>query len=70
VVNQHPEYLERFIQAWVERYHGHHSSREMLNEPRTFHVGLTVTDYVERILKPGYRIVKAVERPPWCCLRL
>jgi hypothetical protein len=61
VVNQHPEYLERFIRAWVERYHGTIKHWEMLNEPRTFHVGLTIEDYVERILKPGYRIVKATD---------
>jgi hypothetical protein len=51
--------LERFMEAWVERYRGSIGHWEMLNEPRSFHEGLTVTEYVEGILKPGYRIVKA-----------
>jgi hypothetical protein len=59
VVHRHPEYLERFIAAWVERYKDSISYWEMLNEPASFHAGLTVMDYVDRILKPGYRIVKS-----------
>jgi hypothetical protein len=53
--------LERFIEAWVARYQGFIGHWEMLNEPRTFHEGLTVMEYVEGVLKPGYRIVKAAE---------
>jgi hypothetical protein len=33
----------------------------MLNEPHTFHKGLTVMEYVDGILKPGYHAVKAAE---------
>jgi len=61
VVRTNPAALERFIQAWVERYEGLIQHWEMLNEPKTFHKGLTVTEYVEGILKPGYQIVKAAE---------
>jgi hypothetical protein len=53
--------LERFIEAWVRRYRGSIHHWEMLNEPKSFHQGLTVLEYVEGILKPGYRIVKAAD---------
>jgi hypothetical protein len=33
----------------------------MLNEPKVHHKGLTVRSYVEGVLKPGYRIVKAID---------
>jgi hypothetical protein len=61
VVRGNASALDRFIAAWVERYRGSIHHWEMLNEPRTFHKGLTVTEYVEGILKPGYRIVKAAD---------
>jgi len=59
VVRSNASALEPFIEAWVERYKGSIHFWEMLNEPHTFHKGLTVMEYVEGILKPGYRIVKA-----------
>lgn len=61
VVNQHPEYLERFVRAWVERYHRSIKYWEILNEPSGQHFDLTVLDYVEKILKPCYRIIKEVD---------
>lgn len=61
VVREHPEYLHRFIEAMVTRYRGSIKYWEMLNEPATFHSGLTVEDYVEGILKPGYHITKSVD---------
>jgi len=61
VVRTNPGALQRFIAAWVERYQGSIHYWEMLNEPRTFHKGLTVSEYVEGILKPGYTIVKAAQ---------
>jgi hypothetical protein len=61
VVNKHPEYLERFIQAWVSRYHDRIHDWEILNEPSGQHFDLTLHDYVNRILKPGYRIIKAAD---------
>lgn len=53
--------LERFIEAWVERYKGSIQHWEMLNEPNSFHKGLTKMAYLEGILKPGYRTVKAAD---------
>ncbi len=61
VVRTKASALERFIEAWVERYKGSITHWEMLNEPRTFHEGLTVMEYIEGILKPGYRIVKGAD---------
>ncbi len=61
VVRTNPAYLEQFVEAWVQRYKGSIDHWEMLNEPRTFHEGLTVMEYVEGVLKPGYRIVKAAD---------
>jgi hypothetical protein len=61
VVQQHPEYLENYIRAWVQRYQGKIHYWEILNEPRAFHKGLTVEAYVEGILKPSYRIVKSLD---------
>ncbi len=61
VVRSNAGALEGFIEAWVERYKSSIQHWEMLNEPRTHHKGLTVIEYVEGILKPGYRIVKAAD---------
>jgi len=61
VVRSNPGYLESFIEAWVERYKGSIRYWEMLNEPGSFHKGLTVMEYVEGILKVGYKVVKAAE---------
>ncbi len=61
VVRSNPGYLESFIEAWVERYKGSIHYWEMLNEPGSFHKGLTVMEYVEGILKVGYKVVKAAE---------
>jgi hypothetical protein len=59
VVRRNPGYLEGFVQAWVQRYKGSIRHWEILNEPGQHHKGLTVMEYVERILKPSYRIVKS-----------
>lgn len=61
VVEKHPERLNAFIRAWVERYRGRIHYFEILNEPKVHHKGLTVKAYAERILKPAYRIVKSVK---------
>lgn len=61
VVERHPEYLESYVRAWVQRYKGRVHYWEILNEPRAFHKGLTVQNYVERILKPSYRIIKSLD---------
>ncbi|MGA9061696.1 MAG: family 1 glycosylhydrolase [Terracidiphilus sp.] len=61
VVANHPEYLERFIQAWVSRYKDRIHYWEILNEPSGQHFDLTLSTYVEKILKPSYRIIKAAD---------
>lgn len=61
IVNEHPEYLERFVEAWVRRYHNRIKYWEILNEPRVHHKGLTVAEYAEKILRPSYRIIKAID---------
>jgi hypothetical protein len=60
VVTHHLKSLEGFVAAWVERYKDSITYWEILNEPRSFHQGLTVLDYVDKILKPSYRIIKSV----------
>lgn len=59
VVANHPEYLERFIRAWVSRYKDRIHYWEILNEPSGQHLDLTLHAYVEGILKPSYRIIKS-----------
>jgi hypothetical protein len=61
VVEKHPEYLETFVRAWVERYKGRIHYYEILNEPSGQHQGLTIKAYVEGILKPACRIIKSVD---------
>jgi hypothetical protein len=61
IIRDHPEYLDAFITAWVRRYAGKIQHWEMLNEPHVHHKEMTVLDYVEGILKPGYRIVKSID---------
>ena len=58
---RNPQALEKFIAAWVDRYRNRIKHWEMLNEPRTFHQGMTVESYVEGVLKPGHRIVKKAD---------
>lgn len=61
IVDFHPEYLEEFIRQWGLHYKGHIRYWEILNEPKTHHEGLSVLDYVEKILKSGYVILKALD---------
>lgn len=61
VVDVHPDYLEEFIRQWGLHYKGRIRYWEILNEPKTHHAGLSVLDYVEKILKPGYVILKALD---------
>jgi hypothetical protein len=61
VITNHPQRLEAYIKAWVDRYKGKVTHWEILNEPAQFHKGLTVSLYVEKILKPAYRIIKAAD---------
>jgi len=63
VVNAHPEYLENFISHCVERYKDKIDYWEILNEPKWHHGkdGLTVMEYVEKILKPSYKIIKKAD---------
>lgn len=61
IVEKHPERLNAFIRAWVERYRGRIHYFEILNEPKVHHRGLTVRAYAEGILRPAYRIVKSVD---------
>jgi hypothetical protein len=61
VVNEHPEYLYEYVDAWVHRYHPYIRYWEILNEPSVFHKGLTVLDYIEKILKPNYKIIKSTD---------
>lgn len=61
VVDANPEYLETFIKKWVERYKGKIHYWEILNEPKSFHNGLTVMGYVDKILKPSYKIIKKID---------
>ena len=60
VVNTHPEYLENFVSKWAERYKDKIEYWEILNEPKSFHEGLTVLEYVNKILKPSYKIIKKI----------
>jgi len=61
VVANHPEYLERFVRAWVSRYKDRIHYWEILNEPSGQHFDLTLHAYVEGILKPSYRIIKTAD---------
>jgi len=61
VVANHPEYLEKFVRAWVSRYKDRIHHWEILNEPSGQHLDLTLHAYVEGILKPSYRIIKSVD---------
>lgn len=61
VVDNHPDYFVGFIQACAERYKGHVFFWEILNEPYQFHTGLTVIDYIDKILKPAYTIIKSID---------
>lgn len=61
VVNTHPEYLENFVRNWVERYKDKIEYWEILNEPNSFHEGLTVMEYVDKILIPSYKIIKKID---------
>jgi len=58
IIQKNPSDLENFVKAWVQRYRGKIHFWEILNEPKVFHKDLTVSDYVEKILKPCYRIIK------------
>jgi len=59
VVTNHPEYLDKFVRAWVSRYKDRIHYWEILNEPSGQHFDLTLHAYVEGILKPSYRIIKS-----------
>jgi hypothetical protein len=61
VLAQHPERLQAFVRAWVERYRGRIHYFEILNEPAGQHSQLTVKAYAEGVLKPAYRIIKSVD---------
>jgi hypothetical protein len=61
VVANHPKYLENFVRAWVGRYKGRIHYWEILNEPAGQHPTLTLVNYVEKILKPSYRIIKEAD---------
>jgi hypothetical protein len=61
VVTSHPQRFEKFVKAWVERYKSKVHYWEVLNEPKVHHKGLTVSLYVEKVLKPTYRIIKAAD---------
>jgi beta-glucosidase/6-phospho-beta-glucosidase/beta-galactosidase len=61
VVNENPEYFENFVRKWVERYKDKIDYWEILNEPKVFHKGLTVMEYVDKILKPSYKIIKEID---------
>jgi len=61
VINTNPEYLENFITQWVQRYKDKIDYWEILNEPKVFHKGLTVLEYVNKILKPSYNIIKNID---------
>ncbi len=61
IINTNPEYLENFITKWVQRYKDKIDYWEILNEPKVFHKELTVLEYVNKILKPSYRIIKKVD---------
>lgn len=58
VIHKNPADLANFVEEWVRRYRGKIHFWEILNEPKVFHKGLTVSDYIEKILKPCYRIIK------------
>lgn len=61
VLADHPEYLENFVNAWVNRYKSKIHYWEILNEPAGQHAGLTLREYVEGVLKPSYRVIKAAD---------
>lgn len=61
VLADHPEYLEKFVRAWVSRYKDRIHYWEILNEPDGQHRGLTLAAYVDRVLKPSYRIIKVAD---------
>jgi len=61
VIKSNPKALEVFIESLVQRYRKYIHHWEVLNEPADFHKGLTVTDYVDKILKPCYCIIKSID---------
>jgi hypothetical protein len=61
VIKNNLKSLENFIEAWVQRYKKSIHFWEILNEPSSFHKGLTVMEYIEKILKPSYRIIKSAD---------
>jgi len=61
VITNHPEFLQTFIGAWVSRYKDRIHYWEILNEPDGQHLDLTLRDYVEKILKPSFRIIKTAD---------
>lgn len=62
VLEKNPDDFYSFIAACVGRYGDWIKHWEMLNEPRNHHVGLTVDSYIEKILRPGYEIVKGADQ--------
>lgn len=58
VLHSNPEYLYDFVTEWVKRYKDKIDYWEILNEPNGQHIGLTIKDYVDLILKPSYQIIK------------
>jgi hypothetical protein len=56
-----PALLQAFVRAWAERYKGKIHYYEILNEPSGQHKDMSVQTYVEKILKPSYRIIKSVD---------
>ena len=53
--------LVRCAVQWVNRYKYRIHYWEILNEPSGQHFDLTLPDYVEKILKPSYRVIKAAD---------
>jgi hypothetical protein len=54
----------------VRRYQKRIKYREILNEPKVHHKDLTVVEYAEKILRPSYRIIKAIDPQPAKRVRL
>ncbi|MEM3604827.1 MAG: family 1 glycosylhydrolase [Candidatus Bathyarchaeia archaeon] len=61
VVRVNPKALEGFVESLAQRYRKYIHHWEVFNEPASFHKGLTVMEYIEKILKPSYNIIKSID---------
>lgn len=62
VIRNHPEHLQNFVKAWVERYKNQVTYWEIMNEPGHHHFDLNTIDYVDLILKPVSTLIRSIDK--------